>query len=919
MTFFNLKMPICSRLWLILLIVISAPASAWIANANGIPNLVLSDDMQPSKLSSLHWADTSQTGTPAKAKVKVLEGTTITGRFSVPLTEANHWFAFSLTNPTNQTLNPSVYVRQVYAHKVNLHYQQQDQWVSQLNGTDIALVQRQENNLEPIFNLFLGPQQSQTFYLEVHTKIKLLPFDIIIGDAKNSHSFNEIHFAAVKIFIGAGLLISLINILMYLSFKDLVYIYYSAYALSFIAATFVINSFDLLLDWQLEDRSFLFLSYHSMIIFISLFISEVLNAKQDMPRINVLLKLCRWLAVAIGVATLFNGNYFSYTLVAFIPASVFFLGILIYASVAGKSSARYLAIGISLFLSGIICVHGSNIGLLPDNVLTEHGGLIGALAEMVFFSMALFRRVLDLNTDMDKANSALLAMSQQARLELEKTVLERTEELSQATQAAEKASEARSEFFATINHEMRTPLNGILGMIEVIDQQHDKIISNNHIKTLKTASHQLSGLINNVLDHSKMNHSKELETQTINFNILDLINELEDIFLNMAKEKKISLILRVADDLSLGRQGDYVKLRQILINLIGNAIKFTHSGQIEFSVSPGPSARDLTFTVTDTGDGIAEHNIEEIFNPYHQVSNGEGQRQSGTGLGLAIAKKLTAIMGGTLDVKSELGKGTQFDLCLSIKPVNFSHKRDDNTNQLIRSIDLSDKCILVADDSAINQQVVEAFLSSSGITLIAVKDGQQALERFKQGDIDIVLMDLHMDLVGGIAATHAIRTFETNNNADHCPIIIHTADTGPDIFQQANQAGADHCLYKPYTQMQLLSILCEFFQLEFDNQDFDAVEVSNMSPLVDKFLEHCTASLEQCHAHIERANFEALGQEVHQMLGSCGVFGATSMSASLKEVEALLNAKKVNDKPLLLLMTTLADQLKMYRKAARLK
>ena len=176
----------------------------------------------------------------------------------MPLTEASHWFTFTLSNPTNQVLNPDVYIRQAYAHKVNLHYEHQGQWVSLLNGTDVALDQRQVNSLEPAFVLTLAPHQSQTFSLEMHSKIKLLPFDILQGDAKNSHSFRDMHFTLVKIFIGAGLLLSLINILMYLSLKDRVYIYYSAYALSFIGSSFVINSFDLLLGWQLEDRSFLF-------------------------------------------------------------------------------------------------------------------------------------------------------------------------------------------------------------------------------------------------------------------------------------------------------------------------------------------------------------------------------------------------------------------------------------------------------------------------------------------------------------------------------------------------------------------------------------------------------------------------------------------------------------------------------------
>lgn len=907
---------------LILLWAISAGAGA-----QSIPNLLLNKDLRLTKLTSLHWADASKKATAEQVKVKMFEGTLIEStivkdRFSPPLSEANHWFAFTLTNPTSQQLKPSVYIRQAYAHKVNLHYQQQGHWVSQLNGTDIALEERLVRSLEPAFLLTLEPQQSQTFYLEMDTKIKLLPFDIIQGDAKNSHKFREMHFTLVKVFIGAGLLISLINILMYLSFKDRVYIYYSAYTLSFIAATFVINSFDLLLGWQLEDRSFLFLTYHGMIIFITLFISEILNTNQDMPRINLILKLCRWLALVIGLATLFDGNYFSYTLVAFIPVSVFFLGILIYAGLVGQSSARYLAIGVSLFLSGIICVHATNLGFLPDNALTEHAGLVGALAEMGFFSMALFKRVEMLNLDINTANARLLNMAQQAQTKLENTVIKRTQELNQAKQAAEQAYEARSDFFATINHEMRTPLNGILGMISLISQEQEKAISVQHLKTLKSASQQLSSLINNVLDHSKLNHNTSLEIQTINFNLSDLINEIEDIFLNMAHDKKISLNLWVSEELGLDRQGDYVKLKQVLVNLMGNAIKFTDAGQVELTILPDSSADELVFKVTDTGIGIVPTQLQHIFTAYHQVPGSQSYHQAGTGLGLSIAKNLATIMGGSLMVKSDLGQGSQFDLCVPLAAIVGHPKQDTQQEKAVRILDLSEKCILVADDSAINQQVVEAFLASTGISLVKVEDGEQALERFKQGGIDIVLMDLHMGLVGGIAATKAIRRFESHHQVAPCPIIIHTADTDPNSLQESTQAGANSCLYKPYTQMQLLNLLYEYFNLAFDEQSVELLKAANMSNLVPKFLQHCAQSLEHCHGHIEVANFEALGQEVHKMLGSCGLFEATAMYASLQQVESILKAQSKQEKPedtqaLLALLATVADQLHEYRQAAK--
>ena len=908
MAFFNINTPLWQQLSLILLLLISAASSA-----SSIPNFNLTGDTNVSSITSLHWMDISKKSTPTEAKASLVDGDLVIGNFNIPLTDASHWFAVTLTNTTDHPLTPSLYMRQAYPNKVNLHYMQEGQWVTLLNGTDIALKKRQVDNLPPIFNLALDTQESQTFYLEVHSKIKLLMIDINLGEAQKSATLNSLHLTIIKIFLGAALIISLINTLMYWSFKDRIYIYYTAYVLSFISATFVINSFDLYFDWHMQDRNILFLTYHSMIIFISLFIAEVLQTERRMPWINFILRACRWLALVTAILTLVDGNYFSYTIIAFIPVSTFFLVILIYANLVGNSSANLLAIGVALFLSGIILSQLVNSGVVPVNVVTEHGNIIGSLAEMIIFSVALFRRVVNLNA----ANTDLLNQTQDAKNKLEKTVTQRTEELNQAKQAAEQANEARSDFFANVNHEMRTPLNGILGMIEIISEQQEKIISTRYLKTLKTASHQLSSLINNVLDHSKLNHHAELEVQVTNFNLLDLIDELKDIFLNMAEDKGILLNIQAADGLSLGRQGDYIKLRQVLINLLGNAIKFTDSGQVKLIIVKGPSEEDLIFRVSDTGCGISDDQIEHIFHAYNQVSRNTNFRQSGTGLGLAISKKLSLIMGGTLEVKSELGEGAQFNLCLRLKPVIWRNKDDASKAHAIKTVDLSDKCILVVDDSEINQQVVNAFLASSGIRLIAAKNSQQALDQFKQGGIDVVLMDLHMGTVNGIEAIQNIRNFETNNKVEHCPIVMHTADTGKDVLRKALHAGADHCLYKPYTQIELLSILCDFFELDFDSQEIDAVEVTNMRSVVDKFLEHSNISLKQCYSHIELGDFESLSQEIHQMLGSCGVFGATSMYATLQKMESLLDENKQEPSALLLLLATATGQLNMYHQAAQ--
>ena len=898
MTLFKLIKDQWRLLSYVLLMTISTAASA-----QNIPILSLSEDLRLTRVSSLHWADPNNSATVEQVQTKGFESTLVKDRFNVPLKKGNHWFTFTFTNPTNQLLKPSIYIRQAYAHKVNLHYQQKGQWLSELNGTDIALQQRQVSSLEPAFLLTLQPRQSKTFYLEMQTKIKLLPFDIIQGDAKNSHKFRELHFTLVKIFIGAGLLISLINILMYLSFKDRVYIYYSAYTLSFISATFVVNSFDLLLGWQMEDRSFLFLTYHSMIIFISLFISEILNAKQDMPRINFILKLCRWLAVLIGVATLFDGNYFSYTLVAFIPVSVFFLGILIYAGVTGKSTARYLAIGISMFIGGILCVHAANMGLLPDNGLTEHAGLVGALAEMGFFSIALFKRVLSLNHNINKANATLLNMSQQAQAKLENTVAQRTLELQEAKGQAEQANEARGRFLTTISHEVRTPLNGILGMIEMMRHSSSPSTTEDHLVTLEGASQQLSSLVNDVLDFSKIDQGM-LQLHLSSFDLWALIEQVRISFEHQARAKSIDLHITLAPSVSQQWHGDQSRIRQILLNLLSNAIKFTNQGHVSLKVELAPSGKGvsnkntvqgLLFRVSDTGIGIGALDLKTVFNAYHQVHQSHQKHTIGTGLGLAIAQQLAHAMGGQVDVTSKVHQGSEFVLNL---PLTACKEPDEvtllDTPMLVPDdlprMNLSH--ILIVDDSDINRKVAQAYLQASQANFILCSNGQQALDYFQDQAFDLVLIDLQMPDLNGIEVCQQMRRAEQRLQRTRCGIILNTADVRSELTTTAAEAGIDYCLFKPYTQGQLLQAIGLALAIDMPRSDLsEPMRLANdpgLDALRGSFLEQTTVTLQQCAQYLNAHKVNDLPALLHQMLGSTSLFGAHELHATLTQMMALV-------------------------------
>ena len=937
MVFFNTNTNVWRPLSIIFFMFMSC-----FSNASNIPNLDLNTDYKLRSVPSFHWADTSQTATPTEAKTKLLGGEPTNGYFMVPMTQASHWFAFTLTNTSDSVLKPSIHMKHPRANKVNLHYREQGQWVSQFNGTDIALKQRQVDNIGPAFNLTLDAHESQTFYLEMHTKLKLMRFDIQIGEAKNSASFGDIHFTIINIFIGAGILITLINTLLYWSFKKRVYLYYSAYLASFIASTFAINSFDLFFNWQLTDRSFLFISYHSMIIFFTLFIGEVLNTKQDMPWVETILKVSRWIAVAIAMATLVDGYYFSATLIAFLPVSVFCLGLTLYATFTGNTSANLLAIGIVMFLTGVTISNLVNLNIIASNGVTDHAHILGALAEIVMFSIAIFRRVIDLNTNLQTANSALLTISQDAKTLLEQTVSQRTQELyvakEQAVRAkakavrakakAERANEARGRFLTTLNHEVRTPLNGILGMIEVLQKYQLPGDAKDHLVTLNSASQQLTKLVNNVLDFSKIDHGM-LQLRPTRFNLRTLIEQVMGSFKQKAQSKSIIMEVNIDPKLEQYWQGDEQRIQQVLINLVGNAVKFTTRGGVYLNVTlhkepfhdtPDQNSCALLFSVIDTGMGIAETELDCVFDAYHQVSQRPKQKESGTGLGLAISQQLAHAMGGHISVTSEINQGSQFDLILQLTQ---DFQASDTFKSLLPCIvdttEMSDKSILIVDDSDINLKVAEAYLQSSGAHLTLFDNGQQALQYFRANRVDIALIDLQMPGVDGLEVSRQMRQIEQLLDGPRCSIVLHTADTRPEIMATATAAGVDQCLFKPYSQSQLMQTLGLSLAItspsssSSSSSKFKLTHDPILNDLRSDFFQQTNATLQQCVQHIEAHNSEKIGTDLHKLMGSTSLFGADRLHQTLIEMKGVVNSEKVDHASISQLIRLAQEQVQAYQ------
>jgi signal transduction histidine kinase/ActR/RegA family two-component response regulator len=388
--------------------------------------------------------------------------------------------------------------------------------------------------------------------------------------------------------------------------------------------------------------------------------------------------------------------------------------------------------------------------------------------------------------------------------------------LLEAKQAAEAANIAKSRFLATISHEVRTPMNGVLGMLELLlkTQLSDK--QRGFAKNALRSGKSLLGLINDILDFSKIESSK-LKLERAPFNIKDTIDDVIQLVEEDAKKKNLNLITELPE-IDYQIVGDQQRLRQILINLVGNAVKFTEQGDIIVRMTKTAeykSGVQLKFEISDTGIGIKPEALPFIFNDFTQQDDSTTRKFGGTGLGLAITKQLVNMMGGEIFVQSKPNEGSSFWITMQFEiQLPEPHIADSQVDYTPESSDVQDEevmvhaRILLAEDNAINQEVASAMLESVGCEIVAVENGEQALQALQDSRFDLVLMDCQMPTMDGFKATRKLRQLHTNYS--QIPIIALTADIQQGIVQQCRQAGMDDYLSKPFTHESLVEMVVKW-------------------------------------------------------------------------------------------------------------
>ena len=385
-----------------------------------------------------------------------------------------------------------------------------------------------------------------------------------------------------------------------------------------------------------------------------------------------------------------------------------------------------------------------------------------------------------------------------------------------AKQAAEAANIAKSRFLATISHEVRTPMNGVLGMLELLLKTPLSEKQRGFTENALRSGKNLLVLINDILDFSKI-ESNKLKLERAPFNIKDTIEDALHVVAEEAKRKNLNLVTDIPE-FRYQLIGDQQRLRQILINLVGNAVKFTEEGSVIIRLTKTAeykSGIQLKFEISDTGIGIKPDALPYIFNDFTQQDDSTTRRFGGTGLGLAITKQLVNMMGGEIYVQSVPNQGSSFWITLQFQTqlpkrqkqagegASITEMATENDDEVL----LHAK-ILLAEDNAINQEVASAMLESAGCEVVAVENGEQALRALEDDQFDLVLMDCQMPTMDGFKATRELRQLQAGYS--QIPIIALTADIQQGIVQQCRQAGMDDYLSKPFTHESLVGMVMKW-------------------------------------------------------------------------------------------------------------
>ncbi|KZN57705.1 ATP-binding protein [Pseudoalteromonas luteoviolacea] len=738
-------------------------------------------------------------------------------------------------------------------------------------GNTVKLIPNQKYYIVTLF-------ESDFFYTPI--KLELVP----VPDFKEQIVVDNL---IMILCFSVGIVLGLYNLLIYIGSKDLTHLYYAIFAATMV---FAWSHF-----FHISDQLFGFYSPHLhwlgftlSPISNALFYNCLLKLKETHPNLS---SASIWVGIVAAIGTpfsiLFPGFGFLWATMSTGVALCLGLYIGILRILEGFKPARYFILAYVCMAVPNMIGNFTNLGMLPPIAVNLYLlGLVGVALDAMFLAFAVADKVRLTSEENIELNK-----------NLEAKVLKRTYELEQLASELRDASEAKSRFLANMSHEIRTPMTSIIGYADGIILGDIKPHERNHAITviLQNSRHVL-GLINDILDMSKI-EANRLEVELIEANLFQSIAHVESLLGKQIRDKGLEFELNYQFPLPDYVVIDPTRLRQILLNLTSNALKFTSVGKISIEVSCNDER--LFICVKDTGIGMTSEEQKELFSAFYQADSSTTRKYGGTGLGLNISKSLAQKLDGDIEVDSEVGSGTSFTLSLSLfttEKTTWVNSFDEihhsnNTSQAllpeVESEDLKGE-VLLAEDHSDNCRLITRILERMGLNVTAVENGQLAVQAVLDNEFDLILMDIQMPVMDGEQAFNFIQA--TGCTA---PVIALTANTMRHEVERYIKLGFTDHLAKPIDRTKFAQKISHYLNITVDEEL--SLPDAEFKQLKMQYIDGLHEQLVQLQNQLKYKDYEGLGRSIHALKGTSAMFDCHEIYQTVTQIDQLLKQENFLD------------------------
>ncbi|MFA1819340.1 ATP-binding protein [Virgibacillus oceani] len=667
-------------------------------------------------------------------------------------------------------------------------------------GDQLPFSEREVHHRNFIYNLSIAPGSRETYYLKVESDGSMqLPVTLWPPDQFNQKS--QLEYILLGIYYGFGLIMIFYHLFLFFSLRLSSYFWYVLFIASLMFLHFTLNGLAYQFFWTEQP----WWNHHAILFFIVMtnmpalfFTKSFLNTAFYIPKLN---KIINGVIILqpVFIIMLFISYELSLDIIMVATIGIILLIIIPTAILSwrrGYAPTKYFFFGWITFLLGTVVSSLADMGILPINFVTKYASQLGSAVEIALFSLALGGKIRQLRLEKQAAEETAL----------------KSQEL--AVSHLRKANELKDEFLANTSHELRTPLHGMIGLAESIREKDGLNEEMQHnISLIISSGRRLTHLIEDLLDASKLNHH-EVNLEVVRVDLKKLADMVCTVSESMNNNKSITIRNDITEDMP-PVAGDKNRLQQIFYNLIGNAIKYTESGEIILTAEPAKD--EVVVSIKDTGIGISEEDVERIFDSFTRGSNIDDKSVHGTGLGLRITEQLVDLHGGKIEIASNVGEGTVVSFTVPI--FQERHRGDVITfpgagayapyEHLRMEVPAKEKDgpslgkILIADDEPVNIQVLMNHLSTVGYVLKVAIDGEEVLHYLENDrSYDLVILDVMLPKLSGLDAAKKIRE---QFSLTELPILMLTARSQMEDIITAFEAGANDYLTKPTSKEELLA------------------------------------------------------------------------------------------------------------------